>query len=124
MNKKLKALFIVAMLMALIAMTVACFETNNNEINEEPNSVRGTSRFLLQRSSKATVTCDKNPKVCDSIRGSGGPNCCNNKCVDLSTDELNCRRCGKKCLHSKMCCEGKCVNPMTNEKHCGKCGNK
>ncbi|XP_057753884.1 stigma-specific STIG1-like protein 1 [Arachis stenosperma] len=118
MNKKLKTLFIVAMLMALMAMTVASFETNNNEINEEPNSVRGTSRFLLQRSSKATVTCDKNPKVCDST------NCCNNKCVELSTDELNCGRCGKKCGHSKMCCEGKCVIPMTNEKHCGKCGNK
>ncbi|KAL4370377.1 hypothetical protein HN51_014870 [Arachis hypogaea] len=127
MNKLLKTLFLVSMLIMALAITmptrVESFETND-ENDEEPNSVRGTSRFLSQRSSKATLTCDRNPKVCYSIRGSGGPNCCNNKCVDFNTDELNCGKCGKKCGYSKICCEGKCINPKTNEKHCGKCGNK
>ena len=117
--KFLKALFLMTMLMALaITMPAATsFET------EEPSSLRGTSRFLSQRSSRVALTCDKNPKVCH-IKGSAGPDCCNNKCVDFSTDRSNCGRCGKKCSFAKICCEGKCVNPRTNEKHCGKCGNK
>ncbi|RDX65776.1 Stigma-specific STIG1-like protein 3, partial [Mucuna pruriens] len=72
---------------------------------------------------RVALTCNNNPKIC-LIKGSAGPDCCSNKCINLSTDRLNCGRCGKKCSFGKICCEGKCVNPRTNEKHCGKCGNE
>ncbi|MED6208370.1 hypothetical protein PIB30_044404 [Stylosanthes scabra] len=108
MNKFVKSLFVVSMVMMALAITMPA----STEASEEQSSLRGRSRFLFsEKSSKGSVetaACDK----------------CNNKCVDFSTDQLNCGRCGKKCGHNKICCVGKCVNPMTNEKHCGKCGNK
>ncbi|KAL2341314.1 hypothetical protein Fmac_009254 [Flemingia macrophylla] len=101
-----------------LAITISA---TSSEI-EEPKSLRGRSRFLAQNG-RVALTCDNNPKIC-LVKGSAGPDCCAKKCVNFSTDRLNCGRCGKKCSFGKMCCEGKCVNPKTNEKHCGKCGNK
>lgn len=115
----LKTLFLLAMLMAL-AITLSA--TSSSE-SEEPTSLRGTSRFHSQKDGRVVLKCDKYPKIC-YIKGSAGPDCCKNKCVNFSTDSFNCGRCGKKCSFGKMCCEGKCVNPRTNKKHCGKCGNK
>ncbi|QCD77164.1 stigma-specific STIG1-like protein 1 [Vigna unguiculata] len=115
--KLLKTLFLVLFIMAL-AITVA----TSSEWNEETKSLRGTSRFLSQNG-RVALTCEKNPKIC-LVKGSAGPDCCNNKCVKFLTDRQNCGRCGKKCSFGKICCEGKCVNPNTNKKHCGKCGNK
>ncbi|ESW19692.1 hypothetical protein PHAVU_006G147200 [Phaseolus vulgaris] len=115
--KLLKTLFLVALLMAL---AITALSATSADSNEEPKSLRGTSRFLSQR---VALTCEKNPKIC-LAKGSAGPDCCNKKCVKFSTDRLNCGRCGKKCSFGKICCEGKCVNPNTNEKHCGKCGIK
>ncbi|KAI4298727.1 hypothetical protein L6164_032251 [Bauhinia variegata] len=89
---------------------------------ESTSSLRGTSRFLAQEKARSALSCKKYPKVCQ-VNGSAGPDCCINKCVDLSKDRFNCGKCGKKCGYSKICCDGKCVNPMTNNKHCGKCGN-
>nr|KYP62738.1 hypothetical protein KK1_017286 [Cajanus cajan] len=116
--KSFTTFFLLAMLMALaITLSATTSET------EEPKSLRGRSRFLSQNG-RVALTCDKNPKIC-LIKGSAGPDCCcTKKCVNFSTDRLNCGRCGKKCSFGKICCEGKCVNPKTNEKHCGKCGNK
>ncbi|KAK7303335.1 hypothetical protein RJT34_14238 [Clitoria ternatea] len=109
--KSLETLFVLALIMALAISATSDSETN---------SMRGTSRFLGR---VAMTSCEKYPKICH-MKGSGGPDCCNNKCVNFSTDRFNCGRCGKKCSFGKMCCDGKCVNPRTNEKHCGKCGNK
>jgi len=117
--KLLKSLFLVALLMAL---AITALSATSSDWNEEPKSLRGRSRFLSQNG-RVALTCEKNPKIC-LVKGSAGPDCCNNKCVKFSTDRLNCGRCGKKCSFQKICCEGKCVNPNTNEKHCGKCGNK
>ncbi|KAJ1407894.1 Stigma-specific protein Stig1 [Sesbania bispinosa] len=106
--RSLEILFVVAILMALaISMSATSPEHE-------------TSRFLSQKYDRVVLTCDKYPKICH-VKGS---DCCNNKCVKLSTDGFNCGKCGKKCSYGKICCEGKCVNPRTNEKHCGKCGNK
>ncbi|KAI4295943.1 hypothetical protein L6164_035936 [Bauhinia variegata] len=126
--KTFKTLFLFAMLMALVITLSSATSSEEEELpntneNEEPTSLRGTSRFLAQKKARSALTCDKYPKLCH-VKGSAGPDCCNNKCVNLSTDRFNCGKCGKKCGYSKICCDGKCVNPMTNEKHCGKCGNK
>ncbi|KAK7332352.1 hypothetical protein VNO80_29103 [Phaseolus coccineus] len=117
--KLLKTLFLVALLMAL---AITALSATSSDSNEQPKSLRGTSRFLSQNG-RVALTCEKNPKIC-LAKGSAGPDCCHNKCVKFSTDRLNCGRCGKKCSFGKICCEGKCVNPNTNEKHCGKCGIK
>ncbi|XP_028755205.1 stigma-specific STIG1-like protein 1 [Neltuma alba] len=112
MNKSMNILFLLFTILAASAITVSKAE-------QQFNFGRGlTSRFLA-----GITNCKINPKVC-LVEGSAGPDCCNNKCVNLEIDSSNCGRCGKKCGHQKICCQGKCVNPMTNEKHCGKCGNK
>ncbi|KAA8515531.1 hypothetical protein F0562_018858 [Nyssa sinensis] len=90
--------------------------------SQQPTSLRGTGRFLAQRS-RVTMTCNNYPKIC-RVKGSPGRNCCNKKCVNLKTDRLNCGKCGKKCKYSDICCKGKCVNPLSDKKHCGSCNNK
>ncbi|KAM7477620.1 hypothetical protein LguiA_025833 [Lonicera macranthoides] len=105
-------------------------EENNNTISDlyvletkEPPSLPGRlGRFLAQKP-RAAMTCDKYPKVCKS-KGSNGPDCCKKKCVNVTSDRLNCGKCGKKCKYSEICCRGKCVNPSMDEKHCGSCNNK
>ncbi|XP_028755281.1 stigma-specific STIG1-like protein 1 [Neltuma alba] len=117
MNKSVRILFLFITILAVSAITLSKAE-------DESNSLGGfTSRFLAGIPYGSTTSCKRNPKVC-LVEGSAGPDCCNNKCVNLEIDSSNCGRCGKKCGHQKICCEGKCVNPMNNEKHCGKCGNK
>ncbi|KAH7545708.1 stigma-specific STIG1-like protein 1 [Ziziphus jujuba] len=82
--------------------------------------LRGISRLLASRNQ---MTCNKYPKVCRA-KDSPGPDCCKKKCVDTSSDRVNCGKCGKKCKYAEICCKGKCVKPMTDEKHCGSCNNR
>ncbi|XP_059440566.1 stigma-specific STIG1-like protein 1 [Corylus avellana] len=125
----LKTFFVLAILMASAITLIPATPSQEEEEEEKEasaTSLRGTSRFLAQRSQKSVrvvKTCDKYPSVC-LAKGSAGPHCCQKKCVNLTADRLNCGRCGKKCSYSKICCQGKCVSPMSNEMHCGSCGNK
>ncbi|KAK4259039.1 hypothetical protein QN277_005415 [Acacia crassicarpa] len=115
MNKSLRILF----LLITTILAASAITTLSQEDEEHFRFGRGlTSRVLA-----GTTYCKINPSVC-LVEGSAGPDCCNNKCVNLEIDSSHCGRCGKKCPHQKICCEGKCVNPMSNKKHCGKCGNK
>ncbi|XP_062162835.1 stigma-specific STIG1-like protein 3 [Alnus glutinosa] len=127
--KSLKTFFVLAILMASAIFTLVSATPSEEELflmaetqEKEATSLRGTSRFLAQKDSRAVKTCDKYPLVCDA-KGSVVPHCCQKKCVNVTTDRLNCGSCGKKCSYSKICCQGKCVSPMSNEKHCGSCGN-
>jgi hypothetical protein len=53
-----------------------------------------------------------------------GRTCCDNFCVDLHADPLNCGGCGSTCLGGQtLCCNGQCANPSTSVDHCGGCGN-
>ncbi|GLT72411.1 hypothetical protein SLA2020_443490 [Shorea laevis] len=87
------------------------------------NSLRGAGRFLAQNTRLAAMTCNEYPRVCRA-KGSPGPDCCKKKCVKVTTDRLNCGKCGRKCKYSEICCKGQCMNPMTDHKHCGDCNNK
>lgn len=89
---------------------------------ETPFPLNLGNRFLAE-SVRATMTCDKYPRVCRAT-GSPGPDCCYRQCVDVVADRLNCGACGKKCKYGEMCCRGKCANPSVDEKHCGRCNNK
>jgi len=118
--KFMNTLFLLALLMVL-AITLS---SATSSVMEEPEFYhQGTSHFLNRKQNRISLTCDKYPKICH-IKGSAGPDCCKNKCVNFTIDMFNCGRCGKKCSFPKICCEGKCVNPRSNKKHCGKCGNK
>ncbi|XP_028755248.1 stigma-specific STIG1-like protein 1 [Neltuma alba] len=117
MNKSVRILFLVVAIFAASAVTLSKAEQQFN------SGRRLSSRFLAGIPYGSIMNCNINPKVCVAD-GSAGPDCCNNKCVNLEIDSSHCGRCGHKCGHQKICCEGKCVNPMRNEKHCGKCGNK
>lgn len=124
--KSLKALFLIAMLMA--ALAIALSETT-------PISEEDVNHRLLRQSHGrhhhdhhhrgvvTAMTCNKYPSVCRAP-GSEGPDCCKKKCVDVSRDRNNCGMCGKKCKYSQMCCKGKCMNIMFSSSHCGRCGNK
>ncbi|KAK2394196.1 hypothetical protein QL285_056054 [Trifolium repens] len=118
----MKTLFLLSFLIMALAITLS--SATSSEMEEPNSSHQGTSHFFLSRKqNRVSLTCDKYPKVC-LVKGSAGPDCCNNKCVNFTRDMFNCGRCGKKCSFPKICCEGKCVNPRSNKKHCGKCGNK
>ncbi|WCJ32964.1 hypothetical protein M5689_014354 [Euphorbia peplus] len=81
-------------------------------------------RFHIPKKPKSLrMKCNKLPTLCHA-RGSPGPNCCKNKCVNVLNDRNNCGQCGKKCKYSEICCHGNCVNPSFNKKHCGGCNNK
>ncbi|KAM5588766.1 stigma-specific STIG1-like protein 1 [Rosa sericea] len=143
MKGSIQVFFLLAMLMALAAITLSAstpeedrdewFSDEETDTPNEPSddlpttlsqpktSLRGASRFLATRA--VATTCDKNPKVCKAA-GSAGRDCCKKKCVDLKTDRVNCGKCGKKCKYSEICCKGKCLNPMSDKKNCGSCNNK
>ncbi|KAJ6935050.1 hypothetical protein NC652_010138 [Populus alba x Populus x berolinensis] len=140
--KFLKIFFLLAMVLGCLAISLTAtpseedqssldFINNDDEGNsdlpwpeseETTSSLRGANRFLAQKS-RAVMTCDKYPRVCRA-KGSPGPDCCKKKCVNVTTDRLNCGMCGKKCKYPEICCNGQCVNPMSNKKNCGGCSNK
>ncbi|PIA40635.1 hypothetical protein AQUCO_02400003v1 [Aquilegia coerulea] len=91
--------------------------------SEEPSSLRGASRFLAQHKPKIQLSCNKLPRICRS-KGSPGPDCCKKKCVNVSTDRLNCGMCGNKCKYSQICCQGKCINPSFDKRNCGGCSKR
>ncbi|KAK2644234.1 hypothetical protein Ddye_019429 [Dipteronia dyeriana] len=136
--KSLRILFLVLaiMLLAITTAAVPASTPSSDDEDREPltydddkyltTSLRGASRFLASRRTRVnavTATCDKYPRVCRS-KGSAGRDCCKKKCVNVSTDKLNCGKCGRKCKYSEICCKGECVNPMNNKKHCGACNSK
>ncbi|GFY91724.1 stigma-specific Stig1 family protein [Actinidia rufa] len=115
----LKLCFILLVVMGITVSKIAAEEDN---IVSDFHFLRGTSRFLAQ-SPRATMTCDKYPRVCVA-KGSPGPDCCYKQCVNVMSDKLNCGKCGYKCKYSETCCQGKCVNPSVDERNCGRCNNR
>ncbi|KAB2082171.1 hypothetical protein ERO13_A05G172151v2 [Gossypium hirsutum] len=116
--KFVKLFFMLAMVMALEAITLSTSISENSDYrrladSQMPTSFGGAGGF------RPFFTCDKRPEICSTK----GQFCCNRRCVDLKTDQYNCGRCGRTCNYSKICCEGKCVSPLSNEKHCGGCNN-
>jgi hypothetical protein len=107
------------------------------EIQEAVTSLRGVGRVLAQQNTIANSTCNKLPRIC-RLKRIPGPDCCNEKCVDVNTYRFNCgmwgtsastlnhaakesvwthdhliklRHCGgcnKKCKKGKFCVYGMC----------------
>ncbi|WOH04176.1 hypothetical protein DCAR_0623585 [Daucus carota subsp. sativus] len=81
------------------------------------------NRFLAEeRNPRAADHCHKDNEVCN-YQGTNST-CCNNKCLDLSTDNKNCGACKNKCKYTDTCCRGECVDTTYDKRHCGECNNK
>lgn len=85
-------------------------------------------RFLVEDGSEEgskAQTCSKNPYVCSAKNsGAAGPNCCDNKCVNILTNSNYCGNCNVKCQFASGCCNGNCTNLAYDAQNCGTCGNK
>ncbi|CAH8318244.1 unnamed protein product [Eruca vesicaria subsp. sativa] len=119
------------------AITIAVITTRTNTTVEHTSfDAPGTltikpSRFLTQkevgeRNPNAADHCNKDPEIC-SFYGGGGSNstvtCCNNKCIDVASDDKNCGACKNKCKFSQTCCRGQCVYLSYDKRHCGQCNH-
>jgi len=140
----LSLLFFTALLITLLVIAVASTEVEHNGKNnydnfdeadqdfrgkiEHHHYFNGKKRprfdhiphFTWSKKPRAIMTCDKHPNVCRA-RWSPGPDCCDNRCVNVKTDIFNCGRCGSRCQFPEVCCNGECVNLMTDSSHCGSC---
>lgn len=86
-------------------------------------SPRTKSRFLAEvKNPRAADHCHKDNEVC--YYQNKNSTCCNNKCMDLSTDDHNCGACKNKCKFTQACCSGQCVNLAFDKRHCGHCNNR
>ncbi|KAK2639773.1 hypothetical protein Ddye_027568 [Dipteronia dyeriana] len=94
---------------------------NNNDLLLFPS--KRTSRFLAEvKNPRAADHCNKDNEVCHYQNRNS--TCCNNKCMDLSTDNHNCGACKNKCKFTQACCRGQCVNLSFDKRHCGHCNNR
>ncbi|ONK66684.1 uncharacterized protein A4U43_C06F10900 [Asparagus officinalis] len=103
-----------------MCVTLASTNTPSSSVEDESPSLRSTSHFFDHYNPRASMTCDKFPRVCRAT-GSPGPDCCRKHCVDVMIDNLNCGECGMKCRYGEACCSGNCVNIMYDAKNCGGC---
>jgi hypothetical protein len=53
-----------------------------------------------------------------------GESRCNDRCVNLKTNERHCGSCRNRCGSKQTCCGGRCVNLKRSERHCGSCSNR
>ena len=86
-----------------------------------------TSRFLAEnvKNPRAADHCRKDNEVCDLMNNNGTTyHCCNNKCIDLSSDKHNCGACKNKCPYTHECCRGECVLLSLDKRHCGACNKR
>lgn len=82
------------------------------------------SRFVaLSENPRAADHCRKDNEIC-TAQGFQNTTCCNNKCIDLKTDENNCGACKKKCKYTEACCRGECVTLAFDKRHCGECNHR
>ncbi|KAK1360840.1 stigma-specific STIG1-like protein 2 [Heracleum sosnowskyi] len=95
-------------------------ESNDDEVLVMP--FKRVNRFLAEeKNPRAADHCHKDNEVC-SLQGTNST-CCNNKCMDLSTDKKNCGACKNKCKYTETCCRGECVDVTYDKRHCGECNN-
>ncbi|KAL7600563.1 hypothetical protein Lser_V15G20954 [Lactuca serriola] len=50
--------------------------------------------------------------------------CCDNRCVEVTSDVNNCGLCGIRCPFNWQCCRGVCVDTNINPFNCGQCFNR
>ncbi|CAG7892511.1 unnamed protein product [Brassica rapa] len=151
MAQFMKLLVTIALTMAITVAIITTTTTRTNTTtttfaledplkdHTPPGAVKvRPSRFLAEkvdngqgpkaRNPNAADHCNKEPEICSSSYYSTGANstmaCCNNKCMDLSTDDKNCGACKNKCKFGQTCCRGQCVYVAYDKRHCGECNHR
>ncbi|THG03936.1 hypothetical protein TEA_008811 [Camellia sinensis var. sinensis] len=134
--KVLPLIFMIAITMAL-TITLTTKKTEDKEAKppfdliDTPGKLtpsKKVSRFLAQQNNpRSSDHCQKDHAICNLEPEDGhykNSTCCNNKCVDLTTNHNNCGACKRKCEFTDACCSGKCVDLAYDKGHCGSCGNR
>ncbi|CAN4078390.1 unnamed protein product [Withania somnifera] len=134
--KNLTLFFVVAIFMAFQTMLKEDEDKNNIaeavKDTQETTLKETTSNSIVKEKihfwkihekvfGKNIIPCRKDPKIC-LAKGSPGPFCCKNKCMNFLGDKENCGFCGKKCKFNEICCKGFCLNAMLGKKYAGHCG--
>ena len=90
-------------------------------------TINSTSSPWLRRVTNPraqALGCWNRPWVCTTGLMSPRRLCCMNRCVDITTDPLNCGFCGVICPFTWRCCDAVCINVNISPFHCGQCWNR
>ncbi|XP_071703851.1 equilibrative nucleotide transporter 8-like [Rutidosis leptorrhynchoides] len=75
---------------------------------------------------QALVGCEDRPWICNEGEEPARVRrrCCNNRCVEVTSDVNNCGVCGIRCPFTWQCCRGVCTDTSMNPSNCGQCFNR
>jgi hypothetical protein len=146
-------LLLLGIVAAFLLFTSAGILHNNGTVNQsaapgasyvvvgtEETAIPTTLAFVPPTHLPTTIATTRTaiPTITKSITCSSDTVNCNNKCVDLRTDNKNCGLCNTSCAIYESCtngrcmttcvsgytsCTGGCYDLLTNAKHCGDCLN-
>ncbi|BBN11993.1 hypothetical protein MPTK1_5g16620 [Marchantia polymorpha subsp. ruderalis] len=121
-TKVMSIVFMASATLLIFVLAVNAEDYLDIDVNAVSSPASPRRRFLLNVT-PARNTCKYNKSICRQA-GSAGPDCCDEVCVDKSTDFNNCGSCGHDCHFGKTCCDGDCVDLQKDEDNCGRCGLK
>jgi hypothetical protein len=107
-------------------------------ITEEPTPIPTTETPAITIPTTTLTTNPTTPQITKAVVCSSDRVNCNNLCVNLRTDYMNCGHCGTICPKGQFCLNGQCMKSctasqtscpdgcfdlQTNPDHCGTCNN-
>lgn len=117
-----KFVTIVTMLLVLLIKI-----ENGDSISLPKNEVNKISTNMAKEigvDDDTSLDCSTRPSICG--RGEFPPRsvCCQNRCVDVTSDINNCGFCGIRCRFNFQCCNRLCINTNISPFNCGGCGRE
>ncbi|KAL1307472.1 uncharacterized protein [Arachis hypogaea] len=117
MNPKSKSLALLTLMLLLLTKIEA--NTKPKEVNNEQVTKMSSTPNQLP----PITNCQQRPWVCSAGEFPPRLFCCQNTCVDVSSDIDNCGLCGIRCRFNYQCCNRLCLNTNISPFNCGRCGN-
>ncbi|KAL7186605.1 hypothetical protein ACSBR2_028355 [Camellia fascicularis] len=93
----------------------------------KPPSMSPSSPWLNRVTDPRAPGCGKRPWICEQEENPPPKfrmKCCQNRCIDVTSDINNCGLCGLRCPFTWQCCRGLCINTNINPFHCGRCDHR
>nr|XP_043639631.1 stigma-specific STIG1-like protein 1 [Erigeron canadensis] len=125
---QIKLLVLVPLLLCIVQAETGNKSNRTWLIGLDQNTTDGSGTMVpwVRRVRKQAVGCDDRPWTCNQ---GGFPSpvrrrCCNNRCVEVTSDVNNCGVCGIRCPYTWQCCRGVCIDTSYNPFNCGKCFNR
>ncbi|KAK9733295.1 hypothetical protein RND81_04G058100 [Saponaria officinalis] len=126
MRSNMRSLMYVIVCTILILFLIV--KGNNARVNVTNNfnttSSSWLKRVINHRAQAQARGCWNRPWICSMGQFPPERLCCMNRCVDITSDPLNCGLCGIRCPFTWQCCRGVCIDINTNPFHCGRCLNR